>query len=142
MSASTVPERIVIERIVPHAREKVWRALTQPWLIEDWLMPNDFQPQVGHQFSFRSKPVGGWSGVTHCKVMAISEPESLSYTWNDDDSDGLRTLVTWTLEEVDDGTLVRMEQSGFRPQDADAYRGLSGGWPHIIQRLGHVAGTG
>jgi uncharacterized protein YndB with AHSA1/START domain len=59
----------VIEREMPHPQEKIWRALTEGPLIEQWLMNNDFQPQVGHQFNFRSTPVPGWNGIIDSKVL-------------------------------------------------------------------------
>lgn len=141
-SEGSVQNALQLQRIVPHPRERVWRALTQSWLIEDWLMPSDFKAEVGHRFSFRSKPVGGWSGVTLCEVIIVDEPSTLSYTWNDEHPNGLRTVVTWTLAEVDGGTLIRLEQTGFGPGDAEAYRGLSGGWPHILERLEKVVTKG
>ncbi len=48
---------VIVERDLPHPPEKVWRALTQSALIEDWLMPNDFEPRVGHKFNFRATPM-------------------------------------------------------------------------------------
>ena len=69
---------LTVERVVPHAPAKVWRALTQSALIEDWLMSNDFQPVVGHRFNLR----GDWGGVLDCEVLAIEPNKTLSYTWN------------------------------------------------------------
>ena len=65
-AAST--QSIVEERLMPHPPEKVWRALTQPALIAQWLMQNDFKPEVGHRFTFRAKPQPGWTGVTNCEA--------------------------------------------------------------------------
>jgi uncharacterized protein YndB with AHSA1/START domain len=59
---------IVIEREMPHAAEKIWRALTQGPLIEEWLMKNDFQPLVGHSFNFRAAPMPHWNGIVDCQV--------------------------------------------------------------------------
>src|SRR5262245_55571305 len=101
---------IVVERTMPHPAAKIWRALTETSLIAEWLMQNDFQAQVGHRFQFRAKPVPGWSGVTNCEVLELDPPKRLVYTWGDgSESDSkLRTLVTWTLTPVANGTLVRM----------------------------------
>jgi len=134
---------IVIERLMPHPPEKIWRALTETQLIGEWLMKNDFKPVVGHKFNFRSKPMPHWNGVTDCEVLTIEPHERLAYTWNnsgDEAANGLKTVVTWTLTPVSGGTRVRMEQSGFRPEDSFAYEGAGGGWPHIVAGLERVAG--
>lgn len=139
----TAPLRsIVVERDMPHPPEKIWRALTQSHLIEEWLMKNDFQPVVGHKFNFRAKPVMGWNGVTDCEVLEIVPHARLAYSWNasgEQAEGGLKTIVTWTLTPRAGGTHVRMEQSGFRPQDEGGYRGMGSGWPDILGRLENVA---
>jgi uncharacterized protein YndB with AHSA1/START domain len=133
---------IVVERQMPHPPEKIWRALTQGALIEAWLMKNDFEPVVGHRFNFRAAPIHGWNGVTDCEVLEIVALQRLTYSWNasgDQARDGLKTIVTWTLTPRENGTQVRMEQSGFRPQDEAGYRGMGGGWPRILARLEEVS---
>jgi uncharacterized protein YndB with AHSA1/START domain len=134
---------IVVERLMPHPAEKIWRALTQPHLIADWLMENDFAPKLGHHFTLRAKPVPGWSGVTHCEVVELEAPRRLAYRWGDgtESDTGLKTLVTWTLTAADGGTLVRMEHSGFRPVDEAGYRGMGSGWPRILEGLERIAAT-
>lgn len=134
---------LVFERRMAHPPEKVWRALTQPWLIEEWLMDNEgFAAEVGCRFTFRARPLPGWSGVVNCEVVAVEPPTRLAYRWGDgSESDvGLRTVVTWTLTPVDGGTLVRMEQTGFRTQDRMAHVRMGGGWPRILERLEQTAG--
>jgi len=132
---------VVIERMMPHPPEKIWRALTQGPLIEEWLMKNDFQPVVGHRFNFRAAPMPQWSGVTDCQVLVVEPYERLSYTWNasgDEAAGGLKTVVTWTLTPTKGGTHVRMEQSGFRPQDERFYQGAGYGWQKMIGGLERV----
>jgi len=139
---ATATRSLVVERQMPHPPEKIWRALTQAPLIEAWLMKNDFQPIVGHRFNFRAAPIHGWNGVTDCEVLEIIPCQRLVYSWNasgDQAPDGLKTIVTWTLTPGESGTHVRMEQSGFRPQDEAGYRGMGGGWPRILGRLEDVA---
>jgi uncharacterized protein YndB with AHSA1/START domain len=133
---------IVVERVMPHPPEKIWRALTQSGLIEEWLMKNDFEPKVGSRFTFRAKPVPGWKGITNCEVVTVEAPRCLAYRWGDgtESGSGLKTLVTWTLSAKGGGTLVRMEQSGFRPQDEGGYKGMGAGWPRILEQLEKVAG--
>lgn len=134
---------IVVERLMAQPPEKIWRALTEPALVADWLMQNDFKPEVGHRFTFRAQPIPGWSGVTNCQVLALEPPTRLVYSWGDgtESDSGLRTIVTWTLTPGPDGTLVRMEQAGFRPQDEGGYRGMGGGWPRILGRLEEAASS-
>jgi len=128
---------IIVERQFPHPPERIWRALTTPHLIAEWLMKNDFEPVEGHRFAFRATPIPGWSGVTNCVVLKVEAPRLLCYSWGDgtESESGLKTVVTWTLTASGGGTLVRMEQSGFRRQDEAGYRGMSRGWPGIIERL-------
>jgi uncharacterized protein YndB with AHSA1/START domain len=141
-AASEQTRSIVVERVMPHPPEKIWRALTQSALIESWLMKNDFEPVLGHRFTFRATPVPGWSGVTNCEVLEVDPPRRLVYSWGDgsESDSGLRTKVTWTLTPVEGGVRVRMEHSGFRPQDEGGYRGMGGGWPRIVEGLERIAG--
>ena len=121
---------VVVEREIPHPPEKIWRALTQPHLIQDWLMKNDFRPVVGHHFNFRAD----W-GAVDCQVLAVEPNKTLSYTWAAYD---LKSVVTWTLTPTNAGTRLRMEQSGFRPDQRQAYQGARGGWPRFFAALEQV----
>ena len=139
--ADAATRSIVIERVMPHAPEKIWRALTQSPLIEEWLMKNDFRPVVGHKFNFRADPMPGWNGVTDCEVLVVEPNERLSYSWNSSGEEavnGLKTVVTWTLTPVDGGTLLRMEQSGFRAQDERFFKGAGFGWQKMVAALERV----
>ena len=126
---------LVIERELPHPLEKIWRALTQGPLIQEWLMDNDFQPVVGHKFSFRSTPVPGWNGLIDSEVLVIEPNRKLSYSWS---SLGLESIVVWTLVATSGGTLVRMEHSGFRADHDAAYKGAHYGWQKFIGALERV----
>lgn len=123
---------VVIEREMPHPPEKIWRALTQPDLIQQWLMSNDFQPVVDHRFHFRAD----WGSVD-CQVLAVEPNKILSYTWA---AYGLETVVTWTLTPTPAGTHLRMEQSGFRSNDDAAYKGATYGWQKFLASLDRVVG--
>jgi uncharacterized protein YndB with AHSA1/START domain len=125
---------VVIEREFPFSPEKLWRALTQPHLIEEWLMKNDFDPVVGHRFNLR----GEWGGVLDCEVLAVEPHKTLSYTWNHTHADAaynLRSVVTFTLTPTPTGTQLRMEQSGFRPEHKQAYGGAHAGWKQFFTKL-------
>ncbi len=135
---TTPPRAVVVERRVPHSLDKVWRALTQGPLLESWLMANDFQPVVGHRFTFRMPPMEGWNGVTDCEVLRVEPQRELAYTWNasgEEAATGIRTVVTWTLEPEAGGVLVRMAQSGFRPQDKRNELGAKYGWERNLGQL-------
>jgi uncharacterized protein YndB with AHSA1/START domain len=134
----TAPTRsLVIEREMPHPPEKIWRALTEGSLMEEWLMKNDFQPLVGHRFQFRATPVPNWNGVIEGEVLAVEPNARLSYSWG---SLGMETTVTWTLTPTASGTNLRMEQSGFRSEESREYKGATYGWRNFIGNLERVAG--
>jgi len=137
MIEPTATRSLVIEREMAHPPEKIWRALTQGPLIEEWLMKNDFQPVVGHRFSFRSTPVPGWNGVIDSEVLVIEPNSRLSYSW---DSMGLMTVATWTLTPTKAGTHVRMEQTGFRSEEDANYKGARWGWTKFIGNMERVVG--
>jgi len=139
---TTETKTLVVERVMPHPPEKVWRALTTAPMLAEWLMKNDFQPVVGHRFTFTATPMPGWKGFTNCEVKEVDAPRRLVYAWGDGtESDaGLRTVIIWTLTPDGAGTLVRMEQAGFRPQDEGGFRAMGGGWPRMLEGLERVAG--
>lgn len=135
--ASSEARSVVVEREIPHAPEKIWRALTQPELIAEWLMKNDFAPVVGHRFNLR----GDWGGVLDCEVLAVEQNKTLSYTWNfahDDAAYNLKSVVTFTLTPTGAGTLLRMEQVGFRPDQTQALGGAKAGWQQFFAKLENV----
>jgi uncharacterized protein YndB with AHSA1/START domain len=132
--ASTDTRSVVVERDFPHPPEKMWRALTQPHLIAEWLMKNDFMPVVGHRFNLR----GDWGGVLDCEVLAVEANRTLSYTWNfahDDAAYDLKSVVTFTLTPTSTGTRLRMEQLGFRPDQKQAFGGAHAGWKQFFTKL-------
>lgn len=131
----TAMRSLVIEKELPHPLEKVWRALTQGPLIKEWLMDNDLQPVVGHKFHFRATPRPPWNGVIDCEVLVVEPNKKFSYRWN---SLGLESVVVWTLVATSSGTLVRMEQSGFRPDQEANYQGANYGWHKFISGLERV----
>jgi uncharacterized protein YndB with AHSA1/START domain len=132
---ATPTRTLVIEKEMPHPVEKIWRALTQGALIKEWLMDNDFEPVVGHRFTFRSTPMPNWNGIVECEVLVVEPNKKLSYSWG---SLGLGSVVVWTLVASEGGTLVRMEQSGFRPDQEAAYKGANYGWQKFIAGLERV----
>ena len=143
MSVAAETRTIVVDRLMPHPPEKIWRAMTEAELIGEWLMKNDFAPVVGHRFNFRSEPMNGWNGITDCEVLVLEPPSRLVYSWNahgEQAATGIKSVVTWTLTKVAGGTRVHMEHAGFRPNDEGFYKGASYGWPLMIEALERVAG--
>lgn len=139
---------IVVERRMAHPAEKIWRALTQSSLIEEWLMPNDFDARPGGRFTFRAQPIGHWNGIVECEIAEFEPPRRLAYSWkggtqaNHGPALALDSIVVWTLTPVPGGTLVRMEHSGFGPHNEFAYHNMSNGWPRILERLETVLAKG
>ena len=131
----TETRSVVVEREVPFPPEKIWRALTQPHLIEEWLMKNDFQPVVGHRFNLRRTPKPDLDIVVDCQVTALEPNRTLAYTW---DAMGLESVVTWTLTPTATGTRLRMEQPGFRPDQKQALMGATAGWRTFVDDLEQV----
>lgn len=130
---------VTVEREFPHAPAKLWRALTQPHLIAEWLMKNDFAPAVGHKFNLS----GEWGGTLDCEVLEIEPEEMLTYTWDyahDDPQFDLRSTVTFTLTPTPAGTLLRMEQAGFRPDQPRASGGARYGWQQNFDKLEAILG--
>ncbi len=123
---------VVVEREIAFPPEKVWRALTQPHLIAEWLMKNDFAPTVGHAFKLSAD----WGSVD-CEVLAIEPGKTLSYTWA---AYTLESVVTWTLTPTGAGTHLRMEQAGFRPDQPQNYEGAKYGWQKFFGNLEQVLG--
>jgi uncharacterized protein YndB with AHSA1/START domain len=133
-------ESIRKEIVFPQSRGDVWRALTDSTALADWLMPNDFEPRVGHRFTFRTQPnpQAGFDGIVHCEVLECAPPSRLAYSWA---GGGIDTRVTYRLEPDGDGTRVFFEQSGFdlsQPWGGAAIRGAEAGWARMLERLARV----
>jgi uncharacterized protein YndB with AHSA1/START domain len=118
----------------PHPVGRVWEALTSSEALAAWLMPNDFKPVAGHKFTFRTRPAPGFDGIVRCEVLELDPPRRMVWSWAGSKID---TTVTFTLEETDAGTRLRMRQVGFHGLSAQLTRRiLAGGYPRILgQRL-------
>lgn len=101
---------IRLEAFYPYPPERVWRAITDGPAMAKWLMPNDFEPRIGHKFEFHTKPAPGFDGIVHCEVLAMEEPKVLSYRWKGGPID---TVVKFSLEPAPNGTKLFFEQAGF-----------------------------
>ena len=124
---NTETRSVIVEREFPFPAEKIWRALTQPHLLAEWLMKNDFKPDMGHQFKFS----GDW-GAADCRVLTVEPHKTLSYTWA---AMGLESVVTLTLTPTGTGTHLRVEQAGFRADQPQAFSGATYGWQNFLGKL-------
>jgi uncharacterized protein YndB with AHSA1/START domain len=123
-----------------HPLAKVWRALTESNLLEEWIMPNDMKLVVGHEFTFKQDPTPWWDGIVHCKMLEVEPQKRIRYSWRSQkDKDGqffLDTIVSWTLTPtIDGGTKLSLEQSGFTPQNTQAFGGAKLGWDQNVTNL-------
>ncbi len=129
---------ITFEAELRHAPEKVWRALTNPVLLAEWLLPAvGFDLSPGAKFQFQAPAQPGWDGVVHCELLDAVEPSTLRYAWKVGE---LNTVVTFTLTPQGDGTLLVMEQSGFTPEQKQNFGGARYGWRLMGGRLLKVLG--
>ncbi|HEY1836033.1 MAG TPA: SRPBCC domain-containing protein [Rhizomicrobium sp.] len=127
---------VVVERDIAHPPEKIWRALTQPHLLAEWLMSNDIKPVPGHRFHFRADYLP--NGALDCEVLAVEPNRRLAYRWDstsDSPALAVKSVVTFTLTPTPTGTHLRVEQSGFRSDQPQAYQGAKFGWPNFLGKL-------
>jgi uncharacterized protein YndB with AHSA1/START domain len=136
MNAKAETQSISMEFELPHPPSKIWRALTEPELLAKWLMPTDMEPVVGKNFTFKTQPMPGWDGTLSCQVKEMELHKQLCYSWR---GGGIDTVVTWSLAPTaKGGTLLRLEQSGFRPDKGEVrfFEGAKMGWQYMAgQRL-------
>jgi uncharacterized protein YndB with AHSA1/START domain len=127
-------ESIAFEFDLRHPPEKVWRALTEPALLTEWLLPViDLQLEPGAAFRFTAPPQPGWDGVVSCRFVEIEQYRKLSYTWAVDF--GLDTVVTFTLTPTPSGTRLSLVQSGFKPDQKRESGGARYGWKMMGGKL-------
>jgi uncharacterized protein YndB with AHSA1/START domain len=132
-TARSQTESISFEFNLPHSPEKVWRALTDPRLLAEWLLPVvnlDLEP--GAAFTFKTQPVGGWDGIVNCRIVELEAPRKLSYTWVVGDID---TVVTFTLTPTASGARLSLVQSGFKPEQKQNFGGARYGWRMMSGKL-------
>jgi uncharacterized protein YndB with AHSA1/START domain len=134
---------IVVEEVLPHAPESVWKALTTGELVDRWLMKSTgFAAVKGTRFTFQTAPLGAWDGVVQCEVLDVVPNQRLSYSWrgghdeNQHYGSRLDTVVTWTLAAVEGGTTLRLVHAGFvLPANDTAYRAMGEGWKKVLGKI-------
>jgi uncharacterized protein YndB with AHSA1/START domain len=132
-TAQSQTESISFEFDLHHLPEKVWRALTDPVLLAEWLLPVvDLKLEPGAAFTFRRQPLPGWDGIVNCRILEIEAHRKLSYTWVVGDMD---TVVTFTLTPTASGTRLSLVQSGFKPDQKQNFAGARYGWKMMGGKL-------
>jgi uncharacterized protein YndB with AHSA1/START domain len=125
-TAPSQGESISFEFDLHHSPEKVWRALTDPVLLAEWLLPVvDLELEPGVAFTFKREPLPGWDGIVNCRILEVEAHRKLSYTWGVGDMD---TVVTFTLAPTASGTRLLLVQSGFKPEQKRNFAGARYGW--------------
>ncbi len=127
---------IRVDQFLPHPPAKVWRALTEPELIAQWLMPGDFRLEVGHRYTMAARPIPatGFSGTVQAEVLAYETGTSLRIGWQDaDPAEGAQVdwAITWTLYPEGTGTRLFLVHEGFEPDHPLQQRArgiMDGGW--------------
>ena len=128
------------EIFYPNAINEVWDYLTVPALMEQWLMPNNFSPVKGHEFTFKSKPMAiyDFDGIFYCKVLEIVPFKKLRYSWNFGPGNGIvsKSEVEWTLTEVNNGTDLLLIHRGFEGcDDLPLFSLMDQGWLSNINKI-------
>ena len=127
-------ESIELEFDLNHPPEKVWRALSDPALLTEWLLPViDLKLEKGASFTLKTQPQPGWDGTVNCRFLEIEPQKKLSYTWIV--GDFIDTVVTFTLARTKSGTLLSVVQSGFRPDQKQNFGGARYGWKMMGGKL-------
>ena len=138
-TAPSQTESISFEFDLRHAPEKVWRAITDPVLLTEWLLPvAGLKLERGAAFTFKTQPYPGWDGVVNCRVLEIEVNRRLSYAWVVGEMD---TIVTFTLTPTPGGTRLTLVQSGFKPSQKQNFGGARYGWRMMGEKLVDLLGS-
>jgi uncharacterized protein YndB with AHSA1/START domain len=140
-TAPSQKEALSFELDLQHPPDKVWRALTEPALLAEWLLPVvEMKLQEGAAFTFKTQPYPGWDGVVDCRMLEIEPRKKLSYTW---DVPFLTTVVTFTLTPTTSGTRLSLVQSGFKEDQKREFGGARYGWNlmggKLVALLGRIS---
>lgn len=140
-SVTSQPDTIAFDFDLGHPPAKVWRALTEPTLLSEWLLPTiGFELDPGAAFRFQTDPYPGWDGTVTCQILEIEPERKLSYTWT---VPFLDTVVTFTLTPTATGTRLSIVQVGFKPDQKREWGGARYGWGmmggKLVDLLGRIS---
>ena len=140
-TAASQTASISFEFDLQHSPEKVWRALTDPALLTEWLLPViDLKLEPGAAFTFKTQPYPGWDGIVNCRMLEIEPQRKLRYAWS---VPFLETVVTFTLTPTASGTRLSLVHTGFKPDQQGAFGGQRYGWGmmgvKLVDLLGRIA---
>jgi uncharacterized protein YndB with AHSA1/START domain len=131
-------ETLSLDFDLQHPPEKVWRALTEPALLAEWLLPViDLRLEPGAAFTFKTQAYPGWDGTVSCRFVEIDPQRKLVYTWS---VPFLETVVTFTLTPTASGTRLSIVQSGFTPEQKREFGGARYGWTMMGGKLADLLG--
>lgn len=134
-TAPSQTESLSFDFDLPHVPEKVWRALTDPVLLAEWLLPViGLELETGVAFTFRTQPYPGWDGIVNCRILEVDAQRKLSYAWVAGDM-AIDTVVTFTLTPTASGTRLSLVQSGFKPEQKKNFGGARYGWKMMGGKL-------
>lgn len=134
-TAPSQTDTLTFELELQHSPAKVWRALTDPTLLTEWLLPVfGFKPEAGADFTFKTQAFPGWDGTVSCRMLEVDAPKKLSYAWVVGNME-LDTVVTFTLTPTDSGTHLSLVQSGFKPHQKQNFGGARYGWRMMSEKL-------
>ena len=134
-TAPSQTESLRFEFDLPHSPQKVWRALTEPELLNQWLLPvTGLKLEPGTAFTFKTQPFPDWDGTVNCRLLEIEAQRKLSYSWVVGDME-LDTVVTFTLTPTASGTHLSLVQSGFKPNQKQNFGGARYGWKMMGGKL-------
>ena len=126
-TASGQTDTLTFELEVRHSPQKVWRALTEPALLAEWLLPVvEGKLEPGAAFTLQTQPFPDWDGTVKCRVLESEPRQKLSYTWVVGGM--LDTVVTFTLRPTPTGTHLSIVHSGFKPEQKQNFGGARYGW--------------
>lgn len=132
-TARSQSETLTFELELRHSPAKVWRALTDPVWLAEWLLPvTGLELEPGTAFTFKTQPVGGWDGTVNCRLLESQAERKIRYTWVVGDMD---TLVTFTLTPTASGTRLSLVHTGFRPSQKQNFGGARYGWKIMTGKL-------
>jgi uncharacterized protein YndB with AHSA1/START domain len=139
-TAQAQTDSLSFEFDLKHPPAKVWRALTDPKLLAEWLLPAvNLKLETGQAFTFHTQAYPGWDGTVNCRFVEIEAERKLSYTWVVGDME-IDTVVTFTLAPTASGTRLSLMQTGFKPENKQAFGGQRYGWKMMGDKLEELLG--